>query len=400
VASSTLQIDDVAISHEEAAETLRAIRSGRVDAIVVNGANGHDILTFRDPDHAYRALVEAMGEGAALVTRDGIISYHNPRFAALMMGPGAPSLRGNALRELVPFDAAASIDAMLERAQRGPARIEVGMVTPQGGSLTVQLTASATSVAEVEVLSLVVTDLSEQHAQAELHREALVGMEARDRLISIAGHELRAPMQVLVSEIGVLLSQHAAATVEQLVSIQRLGFRLANLVANLLDVGLLGSDQLALSLEELDLADVVRAIAVRTDGPTRGGSEVTVDARPVRGRWDGLRLDQVVTNLLSNAGKYGLGRPIRVVVDGDGDVARLVVEDRGIGIAPDAIERLFQPYERIGSVKTATGLGLGLYITAQIVKAHGGAIRVESEPGLGSRFIVELPCAWPRPAER
>ena len=274
------------------------------------------------------------------------------------------------------------------------------MVTPQGGTLTVQLTASATSVAEVDVLSLVVADLSEQRAQAELHREALIGMEARDRLISIAGHELRAPMQVLVSEIGVLLSQPAAATVEQLVSIQRLGFRLANLVANLLDVGLLGSDQLALSLEELDLAEVVRAIAVRTDDPTRGGSEVTVDARSVRGRWDRLRLEQVVTNLLSNAGKYGLGRPIRVAVDGDEDVARLVVEDRGIGIAPDAIERLFQPFERIGSVKTATGLGLGLYITAQIVKAHGGAIRVESEPGVGSRFIVELPCAWPRPAER
>jgi PAS domain S-box-containing protein len=398
--SNTLQIDDVAISHEEAAETLRAIRSGHVDAIVVNGVNGHDILTFRDPDHAYRALVEAMGEGAALVTRGGIISYHNPRFAELMMGAGAPSLRGKALRELVPFDAAASIDAMIERAQRGPARIEMSMVTPQGGTLTVQLTASATSVGEVDVLSLVVTDLSEQRAQAELHREALVGMEARDRLISIAGHELRAPMQVLVSEIGVLLSQHAVATVEQLVSIQRLGFRLANLVANLLDVGLLGSDQLALSLEELDLADVVRAIVVRTDDPPRGGSEVTVDARSVRGRWDRLRLEQVVTNLLSNAGKYGIGRPIRVVVDGDEDAARLVVEDRGIGIAPEAIERLFQPFERIGSVKTATGLGLGLYITAQIVKAHGGTIRVESEPGAGSRFIVELPRTCPRPAER
>jgi PAS domain S-box-containing protein len=395
VTSRTLQIDDVAISDEEATETLRAIRSGLVDAVVVNGANGQGVFTFRDPDHAYRALVEAMGEGAALVSRGGIIAYHNPRFAALTMGPGCPSLRGKALRELVPFDAAVSIDAMLERAQRGPARIEVALVPPDGGTLTVQLTASATSVADVDVLCVIATDLSEQRAQAELHREALIGMEARDRLISIAGHELRAPMQVLVSEIGVLMAQHPAATLDQLASIQRLGFRLANLVASLLDVGLLGSDQLALSLEELDLADLVRAIVDRTEDLARSRSEVTVDARSVRGCWDRVRLDQVVTNLLSNAAKYGLGKPIRVVVDGHERVARLVVEDQGIGITRDAIERLFRPFERIGSVKTATGLGLGLYITAQIVKAHGGVIRVDSDPGVGSRFIVELPCAGP-----
>lgn len=397
--SHTLQIDDVTISREEATETLRAIRSGRVDAIVVNGANGHGVFTFRDPDDGYRALVEAMGEGAALVSRDGIICYHNARFAELTMGPGAGSLRGQTLRGLVPSDAAVSIDAMLERAQRGPARIEVGLIQPQGGTLTVQLTGSAASVADVDMLCVVATDLSEQRAQAELHREALVGMAARDRLISIAGHELRAPMQVLVSELGVLLAQHPEVTLDQLASIQRLGYRLANLVASLLDVGLLDSDQIALSLEDLDLADVVRAIADRNEDLARSRSPVSLDARSLHGRWDRVRLEQVVTNLLSNAGKYGLGRPIRVVVDGDADVARLVVEDRGIGIAHDAIERLFRPFERIGSVKTATGLGLGLYVTAQIVKAHGGVLRVESDPGVGSRFIVELPCAGPQRVE-
>ena len=398
MADRTLQIDDVAISNDEATETLRAIRSGRVDAIVVNGANGHGVVTFRDPDHAYRALVEAMGEGAALVTHDGVICYHNPRFAELTMGSGAAALRGKALRDLMPSDAAASVDAMLERAQRGPARIEVSLVPVQGSTMTVQLTASATSVADVDVLCLVATDLSEQRAQAELHREALIGMQARDRLISIAGHELRAPMQVLVAELGVLLAQHPAATPEQLASLQRLGFRLANLVASLLDVGLLGSDQLALSPEDLDLADVVRAIADRSEDLARSQSPVTVDACSIRGCWDRVRLEQVATNLISNAGKYGLGRPIRIVVDGDDSVARLVVEDLGIGIERDAIERLFRPFERIGSVKAATGLGLGLYITAQIVKAHGGTMQVESEPGVGSRFIVELPYRTPQRA--
>jgi PAS domain S-box-containing protein len=397
VGSGEIKIDDVAISHEEAAETLRAIHSGRVDALVVNGASGRGVVTFRDPDHAYRALVEAMDDGAALVTRDGIICYHNPRFAELMPGsrgePGAqpPDVRGLALRELVPADAAVSIDGILERAQRGPARIEVSLASADAGTLTVQLTASATSVDDVVVLCVVATDLGEQRVQAELYREALIGMEARERLISIAGHELRAPVQVLVSEIAVLLAQHPATTVAQLESIQRLGIRLADLVATLVDVRLLGSDTLELSTEELDLVEVVQTVVARSEDLVRSGSPVALEARSTRGRWDRLRLEQVVTNLLSNAGKYGMGKPIRVVVDGDDAVARLVVEDRGIGVAREAIERLFRPFERIGSVKTATGLGLGLYITAQIVKAHRGTLKVESEPGVGSTFVVELP---------
>jgi signal transduction histidine kinase len=402
VSSEEVRIDDVAISHDEAVETLRAIRSGRVDAVVVNSANGRSVATLRDPDHAYRALIEAMSDGAALVTRDGLISYHNPRFAELMLGSrgdpaaeppdvgsGAVPLRGRALRGLLPPRAAASIDGMLERAQRGPSRIEVSIASPSG-STQVQLTASSASVGD-DVLCVVATDLGEQRAQAELYREALVGMEARERLIAIAGHELRAPVQVLVSEITALLAQHPATAVAQLESIRQMGVRIADLVGTLLDVRLLGSDELALSTEDLDLAEVVQTVVARSDELVRSGSPVALEARSIRGRWDRLRLEQVVTNLLSNAGKYGMGRPIRVAVDGDDAIARLVVEDRGIGVPREAIDRLFRPFERIGSVNTATGLGLGLYITAQIVKAHGGVVKVESDPGVGSRFVVELP---------
>jgi len=112
VASGMLQIDDVAISLEEATETLRAIRSGRVDAVVVHGASGHGVFTFRDPDHVYRALVEAMSEGAALVTGDGIIRYHNPRFAELMMAPSTASLRGKSPGERSPEVSTISLTAV------------------------------------------------------------------------------------------------------------------------------------------------------------------------------------------------------------------------------------------------------------------------------------------------
>jgi PAS domain S-box-containing protein len=398
MSADRLDIDDISMSHEEATETLRAIRSGRVDAVVVNRASGHGVVTFRDTDHAYRALVEAMGEGAALVTRDGLISYHNRRFAELTIGSKATSLRGRALRTLVASDAALSIDDLLERAQQVPARVEVTF-GPEASGLTVQLTVSVASVDDEAMLCVIAIDLSEQRAQGELYRNALIGMEARDRLISIAGHELRTPMQIIVLELGVLLEQQrglaATATIAQVEAIQRHALHLASLVGVLLDVRLIGSDQLELTTETVDLAELVVEIVKSSDDLAHSGSVVTIEASPIRGDWDRVRIEQVATNLISNAGKYGLGRPIHIVVKGGDGLARLVVEDHGIGVPRDALQRLFRPFERIGTVKTAKGLGLGLYITEQIVKAHGGVIRVESDPGAGSRFVVELPCDRP-----
>jgi signal transduction histidine kinase len=112
---------------------------------------------------------------------------------------------------------------------------------------------------------------------------------------------------------------------------------------------------------------------------------------PVVGRWDAMRVNQIVTNLLSNACKYGAGKPIDVVVEADEGVARLTVRDQGIGIAQADAERIFECFERAVSARHYGGLGLGLYITRQVVEAHGGNIGVSSEPGAGSTFVVELP---------
>jgi signal transduction histidine kinase len=117
-----------------------------------------------------------------------------------------------------------------------------------------------------------------------------------------------------------------------------------------------------------------------------------VDTAPqVHGWWDRLRLEQVVTNLVSNAIRYGAGRPIHARVEVVGENARLVVRDEGIGIPPEAQERIFGKFERAVSERHSGGLGLGLYITRSIVEAMGGSIQVESRPGQGSTFTVELP---------
>jgi signal transduction histidine kinase len=161
---------------------------------------------------------------------------------------------------------------------------------------------------------------------------------------------------------------------------------------NLLDVGSLGVGRLALAREEIDLAETVRtATELSREEIDRSGSTLELDLQPVHGHWDRVRIEQVVENLVSNAAKYGLGRPVRVFVTSSDSTARIGVEDQGRGIPVEARERIFRPYERLPHGPDMPGLGIGLYVTVEIVKAHGGSIHIENGPSGGSVFIVELP---------
>jgi len=112
---------------------------------------------------------------------------------------------------------------------------------------------------------------------------------------------------------------------------------------------------------------------------------------PVLGQWDPMRIEQVMLNLLSNAAKFGAGKPIAVRIARLESHVRLSVTDHGIGVEPSLQARIFDPFERAVSAKHYGGLGLGLYICRRIVEAHGGSIRVESRPDSGATFVVELP---------
>jgi signal transduction histidine kinase len=137
-------------------------------------------------------------------------------------------------------------------------------------------------------------------------------------------------------------------------------------------------------------------VAQVRDELERSGSRLLLDLTPTPGRFDRSRVEQVVTNLLVNAAKFGQGKPVTLHVAPDGDRARLRVTDRGIGIAAEDQARVFERFERAVGAQHFGGLGLGLYIARQIVIAHGGEIRVESAPGTGTSFVVLLP-REPRP---
>ena len=240
---------------------------------------------------------------------------------------------------------------------------------------------------------------------ARLYEEAQEAIRLRDEFLSVASHELRTPLTPLNLKLGMLrrvAEQSGAGTLpaEQVASdigvAARHVQRLTNLVDHLLDVTRIRAGKLQLHLEVVDLAEVVRDSASRLSTMAiEVGSTLEVET-PERcaGVWDRMRLEQIVTNLLSNALKYGGGQPVRLWVEDRSprDVV-LSVRDTGIGMEPGVVGRIFGRFERGHSGRHYPGLGLGLYITRQIVTALEGTISVESTPGQGSLFTVVLPRA-------
>lgn len=228
-------------------------------------------------------------------------------------------------------------------------------------------------------------------------RAAQEAVALRDAFLSVAAHELRTPLNTLQLQVdGFLRVAERTADARGMERLRRMRTqigRLAGLISTLLDISRIAAGRLALEPTEFDLCALVRELVDRDDEQVRNmGCELRVELPgPVVGRWDRLRLDQTITNLLGNALKFGAGRPVRIAVEAVGDRARLLVEDQGVGIAPEDQERIFQRLERAVSARNFGGLGLGLWIVRQIVEAHAGTVRVESEPGQGARFTVELP---------
>ncbi|MBI5069160.1 MAG: hybrid sensor histidine kinase/response regulator [Deltaproteobacteria bacterium] len=234
-------------------------------------------------------------------------------------------------------------------------------------------------------------------------RETLEALQravaARDQFLSIASHELKTPLtalQLQLQSLQRLLAGEQPADERMVTKVRtatRSAERLGELVNRLLEVSRLTTGQLELSPEPFDLAELVRRLAERFAEPLEdAGIVLAIHApAPVRGRWDRGRVETIAASMLSNAIKYGAGRPVDLGAALRDGVARLWVRDRGIGIAPEDQARIFERFERAVPEHHYGGFGVGLWVARLVAEAHGGCIKVESKKGEGSTFTLELP---------
>jgi signal transduction histidine kinase len=244
--------------------------------------------------------------------------------------------------------------------------------------------------------------LESSRRAAEDHANAFAQeVQARDEFISIASHELRTPLTSLELYVQTLRdSTDATASSldgkglkEKVVAIDRQAKRLNRLIEELLDVTRIRSHKVSLQLEDIDAVEAAQACVQRLVGDARrAGCALSLHApRTVVGHWDMLRLEQIITNLICNAIKYGAGQPVEVSVSGLPNGCEVRVKDRGIGIAPEAQEQIFSRFVRAVPSHHYGGLGLGLWIVRELAQAMGGEVQVESQLGKGATFRVFLP---------
>jgi signal transduction histidine kinase len=226
---------------------------------------------------------------------------------------------------------------------------------------------------------------------------------ARDEFVATVAHELRNPVAPLMFQLRLAIekSEHIAAAGEplpaewvqsQLRRIEQRLHRLLETLDRLLDVSRLSTGRIDLQPEPMNLGATVREIIGTFEAELAvARCKVTFAERgDSSGYWDRVRLEQICRNLLSNAIRFGAGRPIDVTVDADQDFATLQVRDHGIGIAADQQTRIFERFER-GVEQRSGGFGIGLWVVKNVCVALGGTIAVDSELGEGARFTVMLP---------
>jgi signal transduction histidine kinase len=243
-----------------------------------------------------------------------------------------------------------------------------------------------------------------QYQVRDLLMEQQSALNQRDEFLSVASHELRTPLTTLklqtqLRQFAVQRGDSSVYTkteVDALLQMtERQANRLARLVDDMLDISRIVNGKLALNTGFVELGKLVKDV-IENSVPswTNSLDLFTVEVpHSVSGIWDRYRIEQVVTNLVTNALKYGEGKPVQVRVKKTETNAVLEVEDQGMGIAPENLERIFQRFERASEGTQISGLGLGLYITREIVELHRGRVYVRSELGKGSTFVVELPSA-------
>ncbi|MES2802094.1 MAG: ATP-binding protein [Bdellovibrionota bacterium] len=247
-----------------------------------------------------------------------------------------------------------------------------------------------------------ITDRKKNEQTKILFEASQEALRIKNEFISIASHELKTPLtsiklQTQMTQMNADKNDPLAYSPERMVKfvkqIDRQANRLTNLIEDMLDVSRISLGKLSLDMQPTSLNFLIEeTLESLADLIKQSGNEIICNLETdVTVNIDRFRMEQVITNLLTNAIKYGQGKPIKINITRQRSEVALSVCDQGMGIAKENQERIFARFERAVAAKNISGLGLGLYISQQIVQAHHGTIVVQSTPNEGACFIVNIP---------
>jgi two-component system CheB/CheR fusion protein len=405
----------------EATDTLDAIRTGQIDALVVNGQNGHSLYTLKSADQAYRVFIEQMAEGAVSLNPDGLIIYSNSQFARIINQP-LSQIVGRTLSEFVAPGYRKQFDALIREGSRQNVKGEVAIGS--GDEIVeVQLSINALDVEGEPALSVIVTDLTFQkeaqkqlkskNVQLETLNQALINSNHDlQQFASVASHDLQEPLRKIQVFSKFLkdrsfgeLSDSSKQYLEKIISCSH---RMKVLIVDILTYSRLSAGDAG--LEQVDLKALCQEILEDFDLKIaeKNASITLGDLGTVQGNKGQLR--QVFYNLISNALKFVSGerRPslsiqrkepnakeLGLSLDNESGYCRISFSDNGIGFDERYSSSIFSLFEKLNPKTTYEGSGIGLAIAKKIIDKHHGVITAKSTPGLGSEFNVVLPFKQP-----
>jgi signal transduction histidine kinase/ActR/RegA family two-component response regulator len=374
---------------QEAEDTIRAIRDGHVEALVVNTPDGERVYTLRNADQPYRIMVEQMREGALTLSADGTILYCNHRFAGLADCP-PERVAGQSLAAFLDGDDVPILQRVLSV---DSCRAEVQLRTAAGGLTPAQLSSVALNIDGIRTIAVVVTDLTHERTERGLRESNRL----KDEFLATLSHELRTPLNVILGWTRMLLTDQLSDHTRRhaLELIERNAHAQAQLVNDLVDMSRMTTRKLQVELEPLPVVPALEAAleSVRPAADAKGISiHTSWDVRDANVLADPTRLQQILWNLLSNAVKFTPnGGRISVTAEHADRRIRITVSDTGIGIDPEFLPHVFDRFRQADSATTRRygGLGLGLAIVHDLVRLHGGEIEVSSA-GIdrGATFVV------------
>jgi PAS domain S-box-containing protein len=414
---------------EEAEDTLLAIRSGQVDAVVVSSPSGERVFVLKGAEQPYRVFVETMNEGAVTMLPDCAIIYCNHRFAEMVQKP-LEQVIGARFEEFVALEQHAQIRPFLALGLVETCRAEFPLHSGNGSIVWAELSLSPVALEDCTGICLVARDITgSKRAEAEIRRlnteleervrQRTLELEAANRELEAfcysVSHDLRAPLRAISSYSAIILDDFAG----QLPSEARRLFdrvhcraqEMGKLITSLLTFSRLGRQQInkqSVSPTEL----VRRALATLSAEQQDRRVEIVVLELP-ECLADPVLLEQLFVNLLSNALKFTRGReparievgaaPVSALASGEAspdagpeDLAYFV-RDNGAGFDMRYADKLFGVFQRLHAASEYEGTGVGLSIVQRIVQRHGGRVWAHAAVDRGATFYFTLGGA-PRPA--